>query len=96
MHTIPILNCIKMRVPINFALQQNVLYHLQPTHPVIDAVLWIKSGERIYLILLQISLLSYSDHKTKYRDLHLKVSAPEKNLIILPQLCITRSLFLHN
>jgi hypothetical protein len=46
-------------------IQPNVLYHLRPNHPVIDAVAYVNQT----LVLIQVSLSKYEVHKSKAGDL---------------------------
>jgi hypothetical protein len=63
-------------------IQSNVLYHLKPNRPVIDAVAYVNQT----LLLIQVSLSEYERHKSKAGDLRMlykdvKVMLSQKLLI---------------
>jgi hypothetical protein len=62
--------CIKMEAnqPVT-ELEPGVLYQLRPSHPVIDAVLYVEKSDRVLLFLIQVSISTYSIHDSKAGDL---------------------------
>ena len=55
-----------------------VLYHLREFHPVIDAIgSFVHEGQH-WLVMIQVSLSKYSDHKSKAADLFKKTSGSEE------------------
>lgn len=50
-------------------LLPGVLYHLRPNHPVIDAVGYFVESGMEYLLLIQVSLSKYSDHRSPAGDI---------------------------
>ena len=80
----------------NTALQQlslSCLHHLRPGHPAIDAVCLTTNSanpadENYYLLLMQVSLSKYSDHRSKAIDIRKVVVAPEKDVAPNPNLSV--------
>ena len=62
------------------ALSVNILHHLRPGHPAIDAVCLVESSttKSLCLLLIQISLSKYSQHSSKACDIRKPVTADEK------------------
>ena len=53
-----------------FIWEENVLYELKRAHPIIDCVGYLSdTASRKWLVFIQISLQSYSEHKTKLSKL---------------------------
>ena len=59
-------------------LGEGVLYHLRPGHPVIDAVAFVKVDDTPWLLLIQVSISAYKDHKSKAEHLLKEVEGYEK------------------
>ena len=56
-----------------------VLHHLRVGHPAIDAVYKVKeNGGDTYLLLIQVSLCTYGEHKAKAITIHKSVTGNEK------------------
>ena len=57
------------------------LVHLREKHPVIDAVGRLKDqAGKEWLLLIQVSLSAYSEHKSKAGDLQKQITFPESNV----------------
>lgn len=56
------------------------MYHLRPGHPAIDGVCVASIKSEKYLLLLQVSLCSYSNHLSKASDIRLEVTKQERKL----------------
>lgn len=71
--------CVEMEFNPLTHMNENVLYHVRGKHPVIDVVGKLKdeNGEQ-WLLLIQISLSAYANHKSKAVDLWKNITEPEK------------------
>ena len=60
-------------------MTEGVLYHLREKHPVIDAVGKFKEakGQKVWLLMVQVSLSSYTQHRSKAANLLDRVTGPE-------------------
>jgi len=60
-------------------MNKGVLYHLQYRHPVIDGVGLLEMEGKIepWLVFIQVSLSSYTNHRSKMPDLFQRVMCPE-------------------
>jgi hypothetical protein len=59
-------------------LRKNVLYHLRPKHPAIDAVGFFVLNEEPWLLMIQTSLSPYKNHESKAEDLKNPISGCER------------------
>ena len=60
-------------------MTSGVLYYLREQHPVIDAVAIVVKGEEAWLLMIQVSLSQYRDHRSKAAHLFKEITYPEKN-----------------
>ena len=60
-------------------MTEGILYHLREKHPVIDAVGKFKEakGQKVWLLMVQVSLSSYTQHRSKAANLLDRVTGPE-------------------
>lgn len=75
------LNLQQIHLPLT-NMVKGILYFLRVKHPVIDAVgVFADNAEqRDWLVMLQISLSSYQQHRSKSQNLHDKVKGPESTV----------------
>ena len=72
----------KGKLPVKTLMKQ-VLYHLRPFHPVVDAVGYTEDSKgNKWLLLIQVSLSTYSDHKSKASNLLDPLKGPERDIHI--------------
>ncbi len=60
------------------SLASDVLYHLRPCHPVIDAVACVMVDDKPWLLLIQVSLSAYKGHDSKFKDLKNQIKGCER------------------
>lgn len=60
-------------------MTSGVLYYLREQHPVIDAVASVVKGDELWLLMIQVSLSQYRDHRSKAAHLFKEITYPEKN-----------------
>ena len=52
-------------------MEMHRIYRVRPDHPAIDAVCMTRDkSDDVYLILMQISLSKYDDHRSKYYNIY--------------------------
>ena len=62
-------------------IAQGSLVQLREKHPVIDAVTRVKDQtDKEWLLLIQVSLSAYSEHKSKAGDLQKRITWPESSV----------------
>ena len=58
--------------------------HLRDKHPIIDAVGRLKDqNDKEWLLLIQVSLSTYSEHKSKAGDLQKQITWPESGVPVV-------------
>ena len=60
-------------------MNRGVLYYLREQHPVIDAVAIVVKEDNVWLLMIQVSLSQYKDHRSKAAHLLKHITSPEKN-----------------
>ncbi len=59
-------------------LLPDVLYHVRPCHPLIDAVTCVKVDDEPWLLLIQVSLSTYKSHNSKFTDINNQINGCER------------------
>lgn len=70
---------VAMSTAVN-ELVNGTLYRLRPRHPVIDAVGYLMEGSQPWLLLMQVSISTYSNHTSKVKDLLNPVDKSERDV----------------
>lgn len=55
-------------------LVEGVLYHVRPFHPVIDAIAYVMVDAVSWLLYIRVSLTPYAGHRSKAKNLQVKIS----------------------